>query len=95
MTTELFLVLLAGFAILSSLITEGIKGLVDNQVASNVLAVVVALVVGIVGGAVYYQLNAIAFTVNNVIYLVLLGLFGALTSMVGYDKVKQAIEQFR
>ena len=59
----------------------------------NIIALVVALVIGGVGSAVYYQLNAIPFNLNNIIYLVLMGLASGLCSMVGFDKIKQAIEQ--
>ena len=59
----------------------------------NIIALVVALVIGGVGSAVYYQLNAIPFDVNNVIYMILMGLASGLCSMVSYDKLKQCIEQ--
>ena len=59
----------------------------------NIVALITALIVGGGGTAVYYQLNAVPFTVNNVIYAVLMGLASGLVSMVGFDKVKQAIVQ--
>lgn len=59
----------------------------------NIVALITALIVGGGGTAVYYQLNAVSFTVNNVIYAVLMGLASGLVSMVGFDKVKQAIVQ--
>ena len=59
----------------------------------NIIALVVALVIGGAGSAVYYQLNAIPFNLDNIIYLVLMGLASGLCSMVGFDKIKQAIEQ--
>ena len=33
------------------------------------------------------------FNLNNIIYLVLMGLASGLCSMVGFDKIKQAVEQ--
>lgn len=91
----MFLILLSGFSVISSLTTEGIKNITSNKVnlSYNIVALVTALIVGGGGTAVYYQLNAIPFTVNNIIYMVLMGLASGLTSMVGFDKVKQAIEQ--
>ena len=59
----------------------------------NIIALVVALVIGGTGSAVYYQLNTIPFNLDNIIYLVLMGLASGLCSMVGFDKIKQAIEQ--
>ena len=95
MTTTTFLMLLSAFSILSGLVTEGIKKLVSDKknMSYNIIALVVALVIGGVGSAVYYQLNAIPFNLNNVIYIVLMGLASGLCSMVGFDKVKQSVEQ--
>ena len=95
MTTTTFLMLLSAFSVLSGLVTEGIKKLISDKanMSYNIIALVVALVIGGVGSAVYYQLNAIPFNLDNIIYLVLMGLASGLCSMVGFDKIKQAIEQ--
>ena len=95
MTTTTFLMLLSSFSVLSGLVTEGIKKLISDKanMSYNVIALVVALVIGGAGSAVYYQLNAIPFDVNNVIYMILMGLASGLCSMVSYDKLKQCIEQ--
>lgn len=95
MTTTMFLILLSAFSILSSLVTEGIKNITTDKVnlSYNIIALATALIVGGGGTAVYYQLNALPFTTNNVIYMVLMGLASGLVSMTSYDKVKQAIEQ--
>ena len=95
MTTTMFLILLSAFYVLSSLVTEGIKNVATDKVnlSYNIVALITALIVGGGGTAVYYQLNAVSFTVNNVIYAVLMGLASGLVSMVGFDKVKQAIVQ--
>lgn len=95
MTTTTFLMLLSAFSVLSGLVTEGIKKLISDKanMSYNVIALVVALVIGGAGSAVYYQLNAIPFDVNNVIYMILMGLASGLCSMVGFDKIKQAVEQ--
>jgi len=90
-----FLFLLSAFSIISGLVTEGIKNFYTDKVniSYNIMALVVALTVGSCGTAVYYQLNDIAFTINNIIYMVLLSLASGLSAMVGYDKVKQTIQQ--
>ena len=95
MTTTTFLMLLSSFSVLSGLVTEGIKKLISDKanISYNIIALVVALVIGGVGSAVYYQLNAIPFNLDNIIYLVLMGLASGLCSMVGFDKIKQAVEQ--
>lgn len=95
MTITTFLLLLFGFSVISSLITEAIKKLLHDKAnfSYNILALIVSLIVGCVGCAIYYQLNEVLYTVNNIIYMVLMGFASGLSSMVGYDKVKQAILQ--
>ena len=95
MTITTFLMLLSSFSVLSGLVTEGIKKLISDKanMSYNFIALVVALIIGGVGCAIYYQLNAIPFDVNNVIYMILMGLASGLCSMVSYDKLKQCIEQ--
>lgn len=95
MTTTMFLILLSGFSVISGLVTEGIKNIVTDEanLSYNIVALITAFIVGGGGTAVYYQLNTIPFTVNNIIYIVLMGLASGLVSMVGFDKVKQALEQ--
>ena len=95
MNVTTFLILLSAFSVLSGLVTEAVKKVVNDKgnLSYNIVALVVALIIGGVGCAIYYQLNAIVFTTNNVIYMILMGLASGLTATVGYDKVKQAIEQ--
>lgn len=95
MTVTMFLMLLSAFSVISGLVTESIKKLVNDKVnlSWNITALVVALIIGSCGCFIYYQLSAIAFTVNNIIYAILMGLASGLVSMIGYDKVKQAVLQ--
>lgn len=92
MTVEMFLVLLLGFSTLSSIITEAIKKVF--YVDGNITAFIISIVVGIVGTLIYYQLCTISFTLNNIIYAILMGLAASLTSQVGYDKIKETIQKF-
>lgn len=95
MNTTTFLILLSSFSVITGLVTEGIKNIVTDKVnlSYNIIALITALIVGGAGTAVYYQLNTIPFTVNNIIYMILMGLASGLASMVGFDKVKQAMYQ--
>lgn len=96
MTITTFLVLLAGFAAITSVVTEGIKKLLDGQgvaYASNIVVLIVAVIVGCGGTAIYYVNYQIPFNALNSVYLALMGIANWLSAMIGYDKVKQAIEQ--
>lgn len=96
MTTTIFLMLLFAFSTVSGLITEAIKKLIaeKDKMSYNLTALITALIVGSMGTAIYYQLHTIPFTMNNVIYLLLMGIASGLGSMVGYDKISQLISQF-
>lgn len=95
MTVELFLMLLSAFSIITGLIVEAIKKLLQEKEKHpyNVIAFVVALIVGGIGTLIYYQLSSIPFTTNNIIYAFLMGIASAIGAMVGFDKIKQAIGQ--
>lgn len=95
MTVSTFLMLLLGFSTLSSLVTEGIKNIIgsDKNISYNLLALFSSLLCGSIGMAIYYQLQHIQYTTDNIIFLILMGLASCLVSMVGYDKVVQCIKQ--
>lgn len=96
MTITIFLVLLAGLAAVTAVVTEGVKMFLDGQsitYASNIVVLVVALVVGCGGTAIYYVNYQIPFNALNSVYLAIMGIANWLSAMVGYDKVKQAISQ--
>lgn len=95
MDTTMFLFLLSAFGVLSGLVTEAVKKIVSDKenLSYNLIALIVSFIVGAGGTALYYQLTAMPFTLNNVIYLVLMGFASALVSTTGYDKVKQTLDQ--
>lgn len=93
MTVEIFLTLLVFFSTATSLTTEAFKKLLGEKVAYNALVLVIALVVGCVGTAIYYVSKGIPWTLINVNYLILMGIANWIGAMVGYDKIKQLIEQ--
>ena len=95
MNINTFLMLLTSFSTITGLVVECIKKIVTDKanISYNITALIVAIIVGVIGCGVYYQLNAIAFTINNIIYMILMGFASALVSTLGYDKVKQAVLQ--
>lgn len=97
MTMTLFIALYTVLAgAVSSLITEAVKKWYTNEnkpYSANVIALVVSVVSGGLGTAVYYILNNVPWTVNNIICVFLMIVAIWVTSMVGYDKVKQLLDQ--
>lgn len=83
---------------LTSLATEGVKKVLSEKnkiYHANTLAGIVALVVSALIGVGYVLLMAIPFTTQIVVCLIALVLMSWLCAMVGYDKVVQAISQFK
>jgi hypothetical protein len=98
MTIQIFLILLTLFATLTSLLTEGMKNFLDElkiNYASNIVVLAAAAVVGGLGTAVYYILAGLSWTPINIICIPLMIIANWLGSMIGYDKVKQAILQIQ
>lgn len=96
MSIALFTILITIFSAASALLTEAVKTCYQNagkNYSANILALINALIVGCGGTAATYLLLGIAFTSTNVLCLILMGAVVWIGSMVGYDKIKQLIEQ--
>lgn len=91
--------LASAIAIISALTTltvEGIKKILDEKqihYSSNVLAIIVALVLTVVGSILYIIYFNIAVTAQVVVIIICLVFLSFLVATVGYDKVKQLLEQ--
>lgn len=98
MNIGVFLGLLMAFSVIASVVTEGIKMFLDGMkvnYASNILVLGVSMVVGAGGTALFYVNYQVPFNALNSVYLALMGIANWLVAMLGYDKIKQAIEQIR
>lgn len=96
MNIQTFIILLTILATVTSLLTEAVKSFLDAEqvkYASNMLVLFIAIVVGCLGTAVYYIAVDVDITLLNIILLFFMGICNWIGAMVGYDKVKQAIEQ--
>ncbi len=95
---EMFLLGLLVVSTLTGLTTEAIKNLMselNKTYRANILAGVVSLVLSVAVGVAYVVMVGGTFTVQVIICLVALMFMSWLCAMVGYDKVIQAISQFR
>lgn len=96
MTVEMFLILLTAFSVLTSLCTEAVKKFLDTfttEYASNIIALAIAVFVGGAGTLVFYAFKGIELTLTNSICVFLMMGANWIGSMIGYDKIKQAIIQ--
>lgn len=96
MNSNFLLSALAIIAVLTSLTTEGIKKILEERKKSynsDILAVIVAIVVTIIGSFMYIIYNSIPITPQVIITIIALAFLSFLTATVGYDKLMQAIKQ--
>lgn len=98
MTLEYFLLLLMIVSIFTGLVTEGVKKLLDEAeqpYRANLLAGGVAVALSSLVGVGYIVLTEAQINSKMAVYIIALVLLSWLSSMVGYDKVIQAIGQIR
>lgn len=96
MTVTLFITILTLGSTVSGLITEAIKTAyagANKPYSANAIALIDAIVVGIGGTAISYSFIGIDWTGNNILCMVLMGLAVWVSSMIGYDKVVQLLQQ--
>lgn len=97
-SVEVFMLGLLITSTLTSLVTEAVKKLMaehNKTYHANTLVGIIALVLSIVIGSGYVVLNGLEFTSTVIICLIALVFMSWLCAMVGYDKVIQAISQFK
>ena len=92
---ELFLTGLFFVTILTTLTVEGIKKLLgEKSYNANLLAAIVATTLSICVAIFYVLWNGLAISVQIVLATIAFAFFSWLASMVGFDKIKQLIQQF-
>lgn len=95
MTDVIFLALFVCLSILSSLVIEAVKSILDGyKVTYNTqtVSLIASFVIGIVGTVVYYLLYTIAFTGLNIFFIIIMGIATCIGAQVGYDKVVSTIK---
>lgn len=95
---EMFLLLLLIVSVMTGLCVQGIKVIMDEYKLtyhSNTLAGIIAIVLSILVFAAYVILIDATINTTMAVFLIALVLLSWLCAMIGYDKVVQAISQFR
>lgn len=95
---EIFLMGLLGVSVLTGLVTEAVKIILNEhgvKYKANTLTGFIAFTLSIAVGIGYVYFNAITFTPPIIVSLIALAFMSWLCAMVGYDKVVQAVSQFK
>jgi predicted membrane metal-binding protein len=98
MTLEIFLLGLLIVSTMTGLFTEAIKNWLierNKKYYPNALAGYVAVGLSVAISAAYIILTGASMNAQMAVYLIALVLLSWLAAMVGYDKVVQAIAQFK
>lgn len=94
MTSTFLISALALISILTSLTVEAIKKLLgDRKYSANLLAAIVAVVISVVVNICYIIYYSIAVTPQVIITILAMVFLSFLASTVGFDKVKQMLQQ--
>ena len=94
MTIAIFLYIFTIGSLASSLLTEALKKSFKN-ISTNLIALVNAAIVGVLGTIAAYILMGVEWTAQNIVCLVLMVACVWIGSTVGYDKVLQTILQVK
>lgn len=94
MTIELFIYLFTIGSVASSLLTQALKKSFTD-ISNNMLALISAVIVGLIGTCSAYILMGILFDLKNVVCIILMTICVWVGSMVGYDKVIQTLAQIK
>lgn len=95
---DVFMLGLLVVSTLTGFVTEAIKKiLVDCNVTynANILSGIVSAILSVIVGVCYVLIMSITFTWQIVGYIIVLVVLSWLCAMIGYDKVKQIITQFK
>ena len=92
---ELFITGLFFVSILTTLTVEAKKKLLgEKPYNANLLAAIVATVLSIFTAIFYVMYNGVSVSIQVILATIAFAFFSWLASMVGFDKIKQLIQQF-
>ena len=84
---------LAVISALTSLTVEAIKKISQKELDGNILAVVSALIITIIGSVLYIVYNSLSVTPQVIVIVIALAYLSFLSASCGYDKIKRLLEQ--
>lgn len=96
MNSGFLISVLAIISVLTSLSVEGIKKILDEQgkqYSSNILAIEVSTGITMIGSVMYIIYKSVPITPQVVVTIIALVFLSFLCATVGYDKIKQLLQQ--
>lgn len=81
-------------SIMTGLITEAIKKMVEVN-KPNIVAAVVSVVVGIAIPSMYIVMHGLPFDITAILYIISIVVLSWLCAMLGFDKVVQSLNQLK
>ena len=94
MTITIGSFILMACSLMTALVVEAIKQMVEVK-KPNILAAVVSVVVGIAIPCMYIIMNSLPFDTTAILYIVSIVVLSWLCAMLGFDKVVQTLEQLK
>ena len=94
MTITIGSFILMACSLMTALVVEAIKQMVEVK-KPNILAAVVSVVVGIAIPCMYIIMNSLPFDTTAILYIVSIVVLSWLCAMLGFDKVVQTLNQLK
>ena len=86
--------LLALCSVVTGLIVEAIKKMIEVK-RPNIVTAIVSVIVGVIIPCGYMLDKGIAFDIHSIIYIIAIVFLSWMCAMLGYDKVSQTLTQVR
>lgn len=86
---------IAGLVILTNIIVQVTKKATWDKVPTNVLALIVAMALTLAAGIAYLQITGVVIAWWMVLGLVVVGFAVAYAAMFGFDKLMEALRQWK
>ena len=88
------LVIIGIITVVTNLITEVLKKALWDVIPTNLLVLLIAEALTVTSGAVYMTVTSVQVRWYYYVALVVIGLLVAYSAMFGFDKLRQALEQW-
>lgn len=89
------LMIIGGVTILTNIIVQVVKSITWDKIPTNLVALFVAEALTLAAGGAYTSINGIAIAWYMVAAAVVVGLMSAYAAMFGFDKLKEAIQEWQ